>query len=101
MRHAFIAQGSGLSIGLHHVACAPSLDEEASMATELRCEGQDGTVAYSCRELHEKLYQAGRLDPEKSSRLLYARPHQGAGAQAPVGGVRRALRQLAGGLIPG
>jgi hypothetical protein len=68
MRHATIALGTGLCIGLHQIACAPPLDEQASLATELRCEGQKGRLAEGCRELHEKLYQAGTLDPEKSLR---------------------------------
>jgi len=68
MRYALIALGTATCLGLHHAATTPSLDEEAALAIELRCAGQSESVAENCRELHQKLYLAGSLDPDRSLR---------------------------------
>lgn len=70
MRHGLIALGVAIAVGLLHGwlthATDSALSEDARVATELRCQDRAGSAASDCRELHEKLYLAGALDPERA-----------------------------------
>jgi hypothetical protein len=72
MRNGLIAVGIAVLIGLQHVwlrhAAQAALSDDARLAIELRCQGREGHEARKCRKLLEKLYLAGRLDPEMTLR---------------------------------
>jgi hypothetical protein len=67
-----VVLGVPACIAIHQIwissATEAALSEEARLATEIRCEGRVGEEASKCRKLHERLYLAGTLDPEKALR---------------------------------
>ena len=72
MRKGLIAVGIAVCIGLHHVwithVAEAALGDDARLAIELRCEVRQGYEGRKCRKLLEKLFLAGRLDPERTLR---------------------------------
>jgi hypothetical protein len=72
MRYGLLALGIAVCIGLHQIwlahATEAALSDDARLAIELRCQDRHGGAAADCRRLHEKLYLAGTLDPEKTLR---------------------------------
>ena len=67
-----------ICIGIHQLGLAlvtqKSLGDDAELAIDIRCGGQSGITADSCRALHAKLYRAGTLDPEVALRDYCTRP---------------------------
>jgi hypothetical protein len=51
-----------------------ALGDDAALAIDIRCRGQEGRIASNCRALHAKLYRAGTLDPEVTLRDYCTRP---------------------------
>jgi hypothetical protein len=72
MRRVLLALGIAVCIGLLHGwlehATGAALSDEARSAIDLRCDGRDRRADRECRELLEKLYLAGTLDPERTLR---------------------------------
>lgn len=76
MRYGLLVPGIALCIALQQVwltrscdgATEAALSEPARAAIEIRCGERDGPAGRDCRSLLEKLYLAGRLDPERTLR---------------------------------
>jgi hypothetical protein len=76
MRYGLIALGIAICIGLyqgwfeqaHDHARAAMLTEDARMAIDLRCQGQNGPAGRECRRMLTRLFISGSLDPDKTLR---------------------------------
>ena len=79
MRYRLLVLGMGIvvSLGLYQGWFARAYDqvttaaltEEARLAIDVRCQGQNGRAASECRTLLKKLYLAGSLDPDTTLRV--------------------------------
>jgi hypothetical protein len=76
VRHALIVLVIAVCIGLHQGCFAQAherlalaaLSEDATLAMQLRCDGQPERARRECREMLKKLYLSGTLDPDKTLR---------------------------------
>jgi len=77
MRYRLLVLGIVVSLGLYHGwfaraydrATTAALTEEARLAIDVRCQGQNGRAASECRTLLKKLYLAGSRDPDRTLRV--------------------------------
>ena len=77
MRYGLLVAGIVLCIGLYqgwlgrvydHAANA-GLTEDARLAIDVRCQGQEGRADRECRSMLKRLYLAGSLDPDRTLRV--------------------------------
>ena len=77
MRYRLLVLGIVVCLGLYQgwfaraydQATSAALTEQARLAIDVRCKGQDGRAAGECRALLKKLYLSGALDPERTLRF--------------------------------
>jgi hypothetical protein len=80
MRYALVVLGIagciGLGIGLHRgwfsraydQATTAALTEDARLAIDVRCQGEDTRASRECRATLKRLYLSGSLDPDRTLR---------------------------------
>jgi hypothetical protein len=77
MRYRLLVLGIVVSLGLYQgwfaraydQATSAALTEEARLAIDVRCQGQNDRAAGECRSLLKKLYLSGSLDPDRTLRF--------------------------------
>lgn len=97
MRYRLLVLGIVVCLGLYQgwfaraydKATTAALTEEARLAIDLRCQGQNGRAASECRALLKKLYLSGSLDPGRTLRV-----YCDSGKNAQWGGSRSAPPKL-------
>lgn len=76
MRYGLLILGIIVCIGLVQgwfaracdLATSAALSDDARLAIEVRCRGQDDRAGRECRAMLKKLYLSGSLDPDKTLR---------------------------------
>ena len=77
MRYRLLILGIVMFLGLnlgwfaraYDRATTAALTEEARLAIDVRCDGQNDRAASECRGLLKKLYLSGSLDPDRTLRV--------------------------------